>query len=91
MKILHSLIFQALKKRRDLRRWLIDSNSAPLPGPNDDLQQWLQELDTDKLSKDEDFVKSLLCTILENAGPTYIVLDGLDDSRNTPGGDCSLP
>ncbi|KAL1840713.1 hypothetical protein VTJ49DRAFT_208 [Mycothermus thermophilus] len=65
MRVLHSLLFQALDHVPDLQHIL--------PEP------WSP--DHTKLSKDVGFTKDLLCMILKTIGPNFIVLDGLDEIK----------
>ncbi|KAL2267591.1 hypothetical protein VTJ83DRAFT_4868 [Remersonia thermophila] len=63
MSILHSLLFQALDHSPDLRQMLPEPWSSGHT----------------KLSKDVGSTKHLLCTILKAIGPSFIILDGLDE------------
>jgi len=63
LNVLQSLLFQALEEVPSLR--------LLLPDPSDP--------DHKKLAREQGFVKELLCTILKSIGPTFMVLDGLDE------------
>lgn len=63
LSVLHSLLFQALEQVPSLQVLLPDYSSS----------------DRRKLLRDQDFVKDILCMVLTSIGPSYIVLDGLDE------------
>ena len=63
LSVLKSLLFQALEAVPSLQPILPDSSN-----PNHA-----------KLATDYTFVKDLFCTVLTSIGPTFIVLDGLDE------------
>jgi len=39
----------------------------------------MEQLDHRKLKVDQDFVKDLLCVVLKSLGPSFLILDGLDE------------
>ncbi|KAI2624405.1 hypothetical protein GGR54DRAFT_629674 [Hypoxylon sp. NC1633] len=66
-KVFHSFLFQALEDDSTLRSILFEASQS----------------DSRKLKNDSDFVMSLLCKVLQGLGPTYVVLDGLDELDET--------
>jgi hypothetical protein len=61
------MLFQALEHVPSLQVLLPDHSSP----------------DRRKLLRDQDFVKEILCTVLIGIGPSYIVIDGLDEIEET--------
>ncbi|KAH6641179.1 hypothetical protein F5144DRAFT_641977, partial [Chaetomium tenue] len=63
LAVLHSMLFQALEQVPSLQVLLPDHSSP----------------DRRKLLRHQDFVMEILCRVLVGIGPSYIVLDGLDE------------
>ncbi|KAI1379439.1 hypothetical protein F4677DRAFT_332829 [Hypoxylon crocopeplum] len=63
VKVFHSFLFQALEDDTTLRPLLHDVSQANYR----------------KLKSDSDSVLDLLCSILRSIGPSFIILDGLDE------------
>ncbi|KAI1457992.1 hypothetical protein F4805DRAFT_474716 [Annulohypoxylon moriforme] len=63
IKVLHSFLFQLLDIDPSLRTLLHETSQS----------------DYKKLKSDTDFVTDLLCKILKSLGPTFVILDGLDE------------
>ncbi|KAI2621405.1 hypothetical protein GGS26DRAFT_262370 [Hypomontagnella submonticulosa] len=62
-RVFHSIIFQVLDSDKTARPILHEASQANYR----------------KLKSETDFVRDLLCKILKDLGPSYIVLDGLDE------------
>ncbi|KAI2471029.1 hypothetical protein F4781DRAFT_388511 [Annulohypoxylon bovei var. microspora] len=63
IKVIHSFLFQLLESDPSLQPILHDTSQS----------------DYRRLKNDTDFVVDLLCKILKGLGPTFVILDGLDE------------